>query len=64
MLSGIEALRVMALNYRQAAEHQTDPDERKRFLSYATVYDELASQHERRVMDEGKEAPRTIPEAS
>jgi hypothetical protein len=57
MLSGIEALRVMALNYRQAAEHQTDPDERKRFLSYAKVYDELATQHEQRAIDEGKEAP-------
>ena len=42
MFKDSDAMRVKADDYRQMAEEATDPDERRKFLSYATVYDELA----------------------
>jgi hypothetical protein len=59
MFSDIDALRTTADNYRRAAGNQTDLNERGRFLSYAAVYDELATRHEQRALDQLKEAQKT-----
>jgi len=64
MLTDIEALRVTADNYRRAAGNQTDLNERRRFLSYAAIYDDLAIRHEERALDQLKEAQKTISGAS
>ena len=41
-----DMMRVTADEYRRMAEQQTDLKERKKFLSYASVYDALAARHE------------------
>ena len=41
MFSDNGALRVMARRYRWLAEQQSDLNERKKFLAYASVYDEF-----------------------
>jgi hypothetical protein len=64
MDSDIEALRTTASAYRRAAGNQTDPNERRRFLSYAAIYDDLATRHEERELDQLKEAQRTTSKAS
>jgi len=63
MFSDIEVLRVTADTYRRAAGNQTDISERRRFLSYAAIYDDLATRHEQRTLDQLKEAQKTISEA-
>ena len=60
MFSDIEAPRTTANNYRRAAGQQTDLNERRRFLSYAAIYDELATRHEERTLDQLKEAQKVI----
>ena len=42
MMKDYDMMRVMADEYRRMAEEQTDPKERSKFLSYASVHDELA----------------------
>jgi len=64
MFSDIDALRATADNYRRAAGNQTDFNERRRFLSYAAVYDELATRHEQRALDQLKEAQKTTSGSS
>ena len=64
MFADIEVLRVTADTYRRAAGNQTDLNERGRFLSYAAIYDDLATRHEQRALDQLKEAQKTISEAS
>lgn len=59
MFSDTEALRITASNYRVAAGRQTDLNERRRFLSYAAIYDDLATRHEERTLDQLKEAQKT-----
>jgi hypothetical protein len=59
MFSDIDALRTTADNYRRAAGSQIDFNERRRFFSYAAVYDELATRHEQRALDQLKEAQKT-----
>lgn len=64
MFSDTEALRRTADNYRSAAGRQSDLNERRRFLSYAAIYDDLATRHEQRTLDQLKAAPKMISGAS
>ena len=61
MNSDIEALRSTAANYRRAAGNQTDLNERRRFLSYAAIYDDLATRQEGRALDQLKKAQKASP---
>ena len=46
MYSDIEAKRITAERYRRLADQQSDLSERRKFLAYAGIYDELATRRE------------------
>ena len=46
MYSDIQAKRLTAERYRRLADQQSDWNERKKFLAYAGIYDELATRRE------------------
>jgi hypothetical protein len=46
MYSDIQAKRLTAEKYRRLADQQSDLSERKKFLAYAGIYDELATRRE------------------
>ena len=63
MYSDIQAKRLTAEKYRRLANQQSDLIERKKFLAYAGIYDELATRREHGASYEEASVPE-LPKSS
>ena len=57
MYSDIRAKRLTAEKYRRLADQPSNLSERKKFLAYAGIYDELATRREQGASEEQASVP-------